>query len=167
MLAEFEVQAPITRTFLERLPADKLTWKPHPKSMSAGQLALHLAQVPGGVIQLAKHDVAPAPKVGEPPQPASLPEVLESFDQSVATVKSVLSQFDDAAMRQDWGFEQDGKLLFTMPRAQFLRDIMLNHWYQHRGQFGVYLRLLDVKVPASYGPSADEPPALPRQRQSA
>ena len=167
MLAEFEAQAPITRTFLERLPADKLTWKPHPKSMSAGQLALHLAQVPGGVIQLAKHDVAPAPKLGEPPQPASLQEVLESFDRSVTTVRSTLSQFDDVAMRQDWGFEQDGKLLFTVPRVQFLRDIMLNHWYQHRGQFGVYLRLLDVKVPASYGPSADEPPVLPRQRQSA
>ena len=160
MLAEFEAQAPITRRFLERLPADKLTWKPHPKSMSAGQLALHLAQVPGGVIQLAKQDVAPVPKFGEPPQPASLQEVLESFDQSVTTVKSALSQFDDAAMQQDWGFERDGKLLFTMPRAQFLRDIMLNHWYQHRGQFGVYLRLLEVKVPASYGPSADEAPAF-------
>ena len=167
MLAEFEAQAPITRTFLERLPEDKLTWKPHPKSMSAGQLALHLALVPGGVIQLAKHDVAPAPKFGEPPQPASLQEVLESFDQSVTTVKSTLSQFDDAAMRQDWRLEQDGKSLLTVPRAQFLRDIMLNHWYQHRGQFGVYLRLLDVKVPASYGPSADEPPAFVQQKQSA
>jgi uncharacterized damage-inducible protein DinB len=86
--------------------------------------------------------------------------VLESFDQSVTTVRSALSQFDDVAMQRDWGFERDGKLLFTMPRVQFLRDIMLNHWYQHRGQFGVYLRLLDVKVPASFGPSADETPAF-------
>jgi uncharacterized damage-inducible protein DinB len=167
MLAEFEAQAPITRRFLERLPADKLTWKPHPKSMSAGQLALHLAQVPGAVIQAVRQDSTPAPKFAEPPQPASLEEVLETFDQSVTTVKSTLPQFDDARMQQDWQMEQDGKALFTMPRAQFLRDIMLNHWYQHRGQFGVYLRLLDVKVPASYGPSADESPAFLQQTQSA
>lgn len=166
MLAEFEAQAPVTRKFLERLPEDKLTWKPHEKSMSAGQLALHIAQVPGGVIQLARQNPAAAPNFTAP-QPLSVQEVLDAFDLSITVVKRTLPQFDEASMQETWRLQQNGKEIFAIPRAQFLRDIMLNHWYQHRGQFGVYLRLLDVRVPSSYGPRADELPAFLRQEQSA
>jgi uncharacterized damage-inducible protein DinB len=157
LLAEFEVQAPITRRFLERLPDDKLTWKPHEKSMSAGQLAYHLASVPGGVIRFVQNNPAQAPDFNFP-QPASREEILKSFDESIATVRDVLPTFDDAAMNETWRLVAGGREVLAQPRGNFLRDVMLSHWYQHRGQFGLYLRLLNIAVPASFGPSADEPP---------
>ena len=166
MLAEFEAQAPITRKFLERLPEDRLTWKPHEKSMSAGQLALHIARVPGGSVRFVQQNPAQAPNFNVP-QPASLGEILGTFDESIATVKSVLPQFSDAAMQETWRLVQGDQVLLTIPRAQFLRDIMLNHWFQHRGQFSVYLRMLNVAVPASWGPSADEQPVFAQKKHAA
>jgi len=158
ILREFETQFPITRKFLERLPEDKLSWKPHQRSMSAGQLALHIALVPGNVVRGAQQNPAQAPDFNTIPQPSSLREILTRFEESIATVKSVLPQFDDAGMQETWHLMQGDRELLAIPRAQFLRDIMLNHWYQHRGQFSVYLRMLNVAVPASWGPSADEAP---------
>ena len=167
MLAEFEAQAPITRRFLERLPEDRLTWKPHEKSMSAGQLALHIARVPGGSVRFVRQNPAQAPDLNNVPQPSSLTEILGVFEESVAVVRSLLPQFNDAAMQETWRMLQGERELLAIPRAQFLRDIMLNHWFQHRGQFSVYLRLLNVAVPASWGPSADEPPIFMQKRQAA
>lgn len=158
MLAEFEAQAPVTRKFLERLPEDKLTWKPHAKSLTAGQLAYHLAYVPGGVVRAADMNPAPAPQF-QFPQPATRKEVLTVYEQSIASVREVLPRFDDAAMQATWRIVAEGREVLAMPRQAFLRDILLNHWYQHRGQFSVYLRLLNVAVPSSWGPSADEVPA--------
>jgi len=162
-LAEFDVQAPITRKFLERLPEDKLTWKPHAKSMTAGQLAFHLATVPGGIVQFVGSNPAQAPKSFEFPQPASRDEILKAFDESVATVKNLLPKFDDAAMKETWRMNAGDHELLAQPRGEFVRDVMLSHWYQHRGQFSVYLRLLDIAVPSSWGPSADEAPAFMQQ----
>ena len=158
MLDEFETQAPITRKFLERLPEDKLTWKPHEKSMTAGQLALHLATVPGSIVKFVQSNPAQAPTSFNAPQPASRAEILKAFDESVATVRTLLPKFDDAAMKESWHLMAGDKELFAQPRGEFVRDVMLSHWYQHRGQFSVYLRILNVPVPASWGPSADEPP---------
>jgi uncharacterized damage-inducible protein DinB len=104
---------------------------------------------------------AQAPDFSKMPQPASLREVLSAFDESVKIVRDKLPKFDDGAMREIWRVVQGDKEVLAVPRGQFLRDIMLNHWYQHRGQLSVYLRLLNVAVPASWGPSADEPP-LPK-----
>ena len=162
-LAEFEVQAPITRRFLERVPEDKLTWKPHTKSLTAGQLAFHLATVPGGIVRFVKNNPAEAPGSFEFPQPASKSEILKAFDESVATVRNDLTKFSDAAMKEIWHMEAGGHEVMAMPRESFVRNIMLSHWYQHRGQFCVYLRLLDVAVPASWGPSADEAPSFAPQ----
>jgi uncharacterized damage-inducible protein DinB len=167
LLAEFEIQAPITRKFLERLPEDKLTWKPHEKSMTAGQLAYHLAHVPGGVIQFVQSNPAQAPDFGSFPQPTSRKEILDRFEESIATVRSILSKSDDASMNETWRLVAGGQEILAQPRGLFLRDVMLSHWYQHRGQFSVYLRLLGVPVPASWGPSADEPPAFAQKAQSA
>jgi uncharacterized damage-inducible protein DinB len=166
LLAEFEVQAPVTRKFLERLPEDKLTWKPHEKSMTAGQLAYHLAFVPGGVIRAAQNNPQQAPDF-KFPQPASHQEILKTFEESIATVRSTLPKFDDAAMRETWRLVAGDQELLAEPRQDFLRDIMFSHWYQHRGQFSVYLRILGVPVPASWGPSADEPPAFVPKAKSA
>jgi uncharacterized damage-inducible protein DinB len=159
LLAEFDNEVPRTQRFLERVPADKLTWRPHEKSMTAGQLALHIATVPGGVVRLASMDPASAPDFNAPrPQPASIGEVLSALKQSSETVRTTLPTFDDQRMQAIWRLVKDGKDLLAIPRMNFLRNIMLNHWYHHRGQLGVYLRLLGAKVPSSYGPSGDEPP---------
>ena len=167
MLAEFEVQAPVTRKFLERLPEDKLTWKPHSKSMSAGQLAYHLAAVPGGIVRFVQNNPAQAPESFNFPQPGSRAEILKTLEESISTVRSILPKFDDAAMTETWRMVAGGREMLAQPRAEFLRDVMLSHWYQHRGQFSVYLRMLDVAVPASWGPSADEPPLFVQKAQSA
>jgi uncharacterized damage-inducible protein DinB len=157
-LVEFEIQAPITRKYLQRLPEDKLTWKPHEKSMTAGQLAFHLATVPAGVLRLVENNPAQAPASFNFPQPASREEILTAFDQTIAGVRELLPGFDDEAMNETWRLVAGGREVLAQPRALFLRDVMFSHLYQHRGQFCVYLRLLNVAVPASWGPSADEPP---------
>jgi uncharacterized damage-inducible protein DinB len=156
LLAEFEIQAPVTRRFLERLPDDNLTWKPHVKSMTAGQLAYHVASVPGGVARLVQNNPAQAGDFNFP-QPSSTEEVLKALDNSIATVRDLVPRYDDAAMRETWRLLHRGQEVIVVPRGQFLRNVMLNHWYQHRGQFSVYLRILNIPVPASWGPSADEP----------
>jgi uncharacterized damage-inducible protein DinB len=167
MLAEFEVQAPVTRRFLERLPEDKLGWKPHNKSLSAGQLAYHLASVPGGIVRFVQNNPAQAPESFHFPQPASRQEILKTLEESIPTVRSLLPKFDDAAMNETWRMFAGGRELLAQPRAESLRDLMLSHWYQHRGQFSVYLRMLDVAVPASWGPSGDEPPVFAQKARSA
>src|SRR5271156_6153534 len=108
MLAEFEVQAPVTRKFLGRLPESKLTWKPHEKSMTAGQLAYHIATVPGGIVRFVQNNPAQAPGSFNFPQPASRDEILKAFDESVATVRSQLPNFDDAAMKETWSMVAGG-----------------------------------------------------------
>jgi uncharacterized damage-inducible protein DinB len=168
LLAEFEGQVPVTRTFLERLPQDKLTWKPHERSMTAGQLALHIARVPAFVIQSVQVNSRQVPDFSNlMPQPSSVREVLDSYDEGVRLVRAALPQIDDSRMREAFRLVQGDKTVWAIPRGQFLREIMLNHWYQHRGQFSVYLRMLNVPVPATWGPSADELPAFLQKAQSA
>ena len=158
-IAEFEQEASITRRFLERVPNEKLAWKPHERSMSAGQLALHLAMVPAAVMEMAPADTFPVPDFTAPnPQPETLSEVLRTFESSIAKVREVLLQLDDGKMQGLCRGVKDGRDLMTMPRAAFVRMLLFSHWVQHRGQLGVYLRLLGQKVPSSYGPSADEIP---------
>ena len=157
MLAEFEHEAKTTRKFLERIPQDKLTWKPHEKSHTAGALARHIAIVPGNVVRAGSMDQSPLPDFATLfKQPANLQEILEAHENSVETVRQILPTLDDARLMTNWSGMKDGKPVMTMPKVMFLRMIMLNHWIQHRGQLGVYLRLIGAKVPASYGPSGDE-----------
>jgi uncharacterized damage-inducible protein DinB len=159
LLEEFEHELGTTRRFLERLPEDRLTWQPHAKSMTAGQLALHIAEVPGRVLKLSLTENAAPPNFSAGrQQPATLRAVLDALDGSAAYVRQTLPTIDDGQMRQVFQISQSGRPILSMPRAGFLRSIMLNHWYQHRGQLGVYLRLLGAAVPSSYGPSGDEPP---------
>jgi len=167
LVKEFEIQAPITRRFLERLPEEKLSWKPHSRSMTAGQLAYHLASVPGSIARAVQNDSAKAPDFAEFPQPATREEILHTFDESVAAVKTLLSKCDDTFMKATWRLTAGEREVFAAPRERFVRDVMFSHWYQHRGQFSVYLRLLDVPVPASWGPSADEPPLFMQLAKSA
>ena len=167
LLAEFEIQAPITRKFLERLPENKFTWKPHEKSMTAGQLAYHLAFVPSGVIRAVQENPKQAPDFASFPAAKNRQELLLVFDASVATVRELLPTFDDAYMNETWRLVAAGREVLAQPRELFLRDVMFSHWYQHRGQFSVYLRILGVPVPASWGPSADEPPLFVQKAHAA
>jgi uncharacterized damage-inducible protein DinB len=158
LLAELEQEAQATRRVLERIPQVHLSWKPHPKSMSLGQLALHVATLPGGVAEIAAMDVMPEPPGGVYPEPATTAELLPALSESVAKAKRTLGGFDDVKMMATWRLLQNGREILAMPRGALVRSIMLNHWYHHRGQLLVYLRLLNQSVPPVYGPSADENP---------
>ncbi len=157
MIAELEQEAETTRRVLERIPEDRLGWRPHPKSMTLGQLALHIATTPGGVAQVAAADSMERPQF-ERPEPKSRREVLDALAQSVAAALEFLRGLDDARASQSWTMTLEGKPVFSMPRISVVRTIMLNHWYHHRGEMQVYLRLLDVPLASVYGPTADENP---------
>jgi len=159
MMMEIQQEAITTRRVLERVPSDKLAWKPHPKSMSLGQLAIHTATIPGRISGMAKLDEMEVPEGGfDPPHPADTKEILAAFDESLKTAKENLNGLNETAAMGTWRFTRKGKEVFAMPRVGLLRTIMLNHWYHHRGQLSVYLRLLEVPVPVIYGRSADENP---------
>ena len=158
LLAELEQEAETTRRVLDRIPEAHLSWRPHPKSMSLGQLALHVATVPGNVAELASVDVIPEPPSFVQREAASAAELVPSLHDSVAKAKRLLGGFDDARMNQTWRLQSAGKDILAMPRVAVVRAIMLNHWYHHRGQLLVYLRLLNQSVPSVYGPTADENP---------
>jgi uncharacterized damage-inducible protein DinB len=161
ILGELDVENATTRRVLERVPSDKLTWKPHPKSMSLGELALHVAMTPGYITEgWACKDSIDFGKGGggKPPEPTSTQDILAAHDESVKKTKSALAQIGDDGLRQQWTATMNGATVFNMPKAALVRSIVLNHTYHHRGQLSVYLRLLDVSVPSIYGPSADESP---------
>ncbi len=158
MLQELEQEAETTRRVLERVPGSQLAWRPHEKARTLGQLALHVAIVPGGVAELiASPSPAQAPTFTDP-SPDSATELLPALEQSIAKAKQALGGMDDAALMAKWRMMQGERELFAVPRVALLRSIMLNHWDHHRGQLTVYLRQLDVPVPSIYGPSADENP---------
>jgi uncharacterized damage-inducible protein DinB len=156
LLEEFEREQGTTRKFLERVPDDQLTWRPHEKSMTAGQLVLHIAEVPGRVLKMALADQATRPDLSTREEPKTLRDVLDLHARSADYVRQTLPTVDDERMRETFKIVQDGRTLMSLPRVDFLRRVMLNHWYHHRGQLGVYLRLLGAAVPSSYGPSGDE-----------
>ena len=158
LLAELDQEAETTRRVLERIPQAHLSWKPHPKSFSLGQLALHVATVPGNVAELAAIDLVPNPPAFMQPEATTASELVPSLQESVAKAKRALGGFDDARMGATWRLQAGGRDIIAMPRVAVVRTIMLNHWYHHRGQLLVYLRLLNLPVPSVYGPSADETP---------
>ncbi|MPY90954.1 MAG: DinB family protein [Luteitalea sp.] len=157
MLQELEEEAKTTRRVLERVPDNQLGWRPHEKARTLGELALHIANVPGGVAELASQSPAQAPQFTDP-SPKSASELIPALDKSIAKAKNVLAGMDDAALTATWRLMQGERELFAVPRVAFLRSVMLNHWYHHRGQLTVYLRALGVPIPSIYGPSADESP---------
>jgi uncharacterized damage-inducible protein DinB len=159
MLNELRQEASTTRRVLERVPEDKLTWKPHPKSMSLGQLAFHLATIPGNISRIAERDEFDAAQANfEPPMPKNTDEILTAHDASVKAAETFIGGLTPQQAMANWRFNNRGKEVFTIPRVGVLRSILLNHMYHHRGQLSVYLRLIDVPVPVIYGRSADENP---------
>ena len=135
ILQEFREEAAITKRVLDRVPGDKLTWKPHEKSMTLGQLAGHV-----------------------PPQPSSIQEIHSTLEQGVRDAEQILQGFTDEQLAGTFCLMKGDREIVRQPRAAIVRTIMLNHWYHHRGQLSVYLRLLDVSLPVIYGRSADTDP---------
>ncbi len=160
MLPELDQEMANTRKTLERVPEDKFDWKPHEKSFSFGEMANHLARLPGwGTATLTTDSMDLDPEKGEfvPPPPVdTLEGVLAAFDESVAEFKAVLEGVSDEDFMKHWTLLNGGQELFSMPRVAVVRAFVLNHVYHHRGQLTVYLRLNDLPLPALYGPSADE-----------
>jgi len=157
ILMELEQEAIATRRLLERVPDDKLSWKPHPKSMSLGQLALHIAGVPATISGMAQQDTFAIVGFSQS-EPASRKELLATFEESLRTAKERIGGMGDDRVTETWRATRNGKELMAMPRIAVLRAILLNHWYHHRGQLTVYLRMLEVPLPSVYGPTADENP---------
>ena len=159
MLDEFREEAAVTKRVLERVPADKLAWKPHAKSMSLGQLAMHIATVPGSLTKITWEDEFEISQANfNPPLPKDVKEIHAAFEQSVREVEECLKRMTEQLAQGHWRLMFRGKEISSKPRIRVLLSIMMNHWYHHRGQLSVYLRLLDIPVPVIYGPSADESP---------
>jgi uncharacterized damage-inducible protein DinB len=157
LLREFEHEAQTTRKHLERLPDDKLAWKPHAKSFSAAGLASHIAECVGWTAAiLNENGIDFDPSTYKPYVATSTAGLLQTFDEHVAKGKQALAAASAESLEEPWSLKIMGRVQFEKPRADVFRDFALSHVIHHRGQFSVYLRLLDIAVPGSYGPSADD-----------
>jgi uncharacterized damage-inducible protein DinB len=158
ILQELEHEAQTTRRLLERVPEERLTWRPHAKARTLGELALHVATVPGGVAEfVSQPSPVQAPQFIDP-SPHTASELVPMLDESIGKAKTLLRAMDDTALLETWRIMKGDREIVAIPRIGFVRSIMLNHWYHHRGQLSVYLRELDVAIPSIYGPTADENP---------
>jgi uncharacterized damage-inducible protein DinB len=156
MLGEFDHEMAGTRKVLERTPADRLDYRPHPKSWTLGQLASHLARLPRWVpitLNEPGFDYTPSPVEEALASPA---DILAEFDRSVAAARSALASCAPSVLGESWTFRVNGVERFTMPKAAVYRVFCMNHHLHHRGQLTIYLRETDTPVPGLYGPSADE-----------
>jgi len=160
LLPEFDQEMANTRKTLERVPEDKFSWKPHPKSYSMISLATHIDTMTGWTVDTMTKDSFDISPPGAPPYKEDLAtsraQLLEKFDKSVAAGRAALAGASDDAFLKNWSLLAGGKTLFTMPRFTCIRTFVMNHVIHHRAQLGVYLRLNDIPVPSIYGPSADE-----------
>jgi len=160
LLQELEEEAQMTRRVLERVREDQFGWTPHEKSMTLGQLAMHVASIPGAIAELSTQPTFDVKTEIPRPSATSVAELLTRLDQSVAQAKAILGEMDDAALLSPWRMVNGDQEVAVISRGALLRSIMLNHWYHHRGQLAVYLRQTGSLVPAIYGPSADENPFM-------
>lgn len=158
LLQELEQEAPATRRVLARVPAEKFDWRPHERSMSMGQLAHHLAQLPQGIVYATLQSSFDPGALPPPAPPASTEALLATFDSGMEYARAQLGEMPDADLGTPWKVVRGEQVLLSMPRGAALRTILLNHSYHHRGQLTVYLRLNGIPLPSVYGPTADEPP---------
>ena len=157
LLPEFDHEFAETRKALERVPDDRFDWKPHEKSYSLRDLAVHLSNIPEWLsVTLETEELDFTASSFEPFVPERTAEILDRFDGAVAAARKALAGATPDRMAETWTLKSDGQEIFTMPKSAVLRSFVFNHNVHHRAQLGMYLRLLDVPVPGHYGPSADE-----------
>lgn len=154
---EFEIESKTTLRLLEAMPDDKMTWKPHPKSFSLGGLTHHIVTIPSLVIGIAKMDTFDLP-AGPQETCLSKQETIQLHHENVQIANEELAKMDDAYLQSEWKLVKGDQVIMTMPRIGVIHSFFFNHYYHHRGQLTVYLRLLDVPVPSVYGPTADVNP---------
>lgn len=155
LIHELEQEARTTRRVLERVPEDRLNWRPHAKSLTLGQLAMHVATIPGALTEISTRAFDVNTEIPRPTA-ASVDELLETLTRSIAEAKALLRSMGDAALGSPWTLVDGDREVAAVPRGAFLRYTMLNHWYHHRGQLTVYLRQVGAPIPPIYGDTADE-----------
>jgi len=160
LLPEFDQEMKTTRKYLERFPADRADYKPHEKSMAMGRLASHVAEMPTWATSTFTADEMDLNPVGgvayKTPDCRTSAELLAFFDRNVAEARAAIAASSDADHAKGWSLKSAGKTYFTLPKGVVLRTFVLSHIIHHRAQLGVYYRLNNVPVPATYGPTADE-----------
>lgn len=154
LISELQHEVVLTEKFLERIPQDKMSWKPHPKSMSLRQLANHLAEIPSWISATMLLDEMDM-KDYKSPDFEKLEDIIEYLKNNTAEAEAALRK-PDSEFEKNWKMTREGETLMEMPKFSVLRTMVLNQIPHHRAQLGVYFRLLDLPVPATYGPSADE-----------
>ncbi|HKC64079.1 MAG TPA: DinB family protein [Pyrinomonadaceae bacterium] len=155
LITELQIEAGTTRRMLERVPQDSLAWKPHEKSRTLGEIAAHIANLPGlfiATLNGEEFDRYEYQSVTD-----TVADILGTFDRNISRSLEVLKTLSDERMLTPWRYKYGEQVIFEMPRLVVIRTTALNHLIHHRGQLSVYLRLLDVPLPPVYGPTADEP----------
>jgi len=158
LIAELEFEMTSTSKLLDLIPKDKLTWRPHEKAMSLGELAFHVANIPGNVLSFANKGKTEVTTFLYHHIPDSKKEIIESFPESIKKARLVLEKATRDWGSTNWELLKDGKSILTMPRSLMSRLLVFNHWYHHRGELVTYLKILNIPIPSIYGPSADENP---------
>ena len=159
LIPEFDAEIATTRKVLERVPDDRIEWRPHQKSFPMGHLAQLVAMIPGWTMHvLTKTEFDIAPREGPSAVYRFLPvdQLLKMFDKNAADARPLIQGVTDAALQEQWTLKAAGNVVNTMPRYMTYRTLMLNHLVHHRAQLGIYLRLTDQMVPQMYGPTADD-----------
>ena len=157
LLAELKHEAVNTRKMIERVPTEKLEWRPHAKSMTIGRLATHIAELPAWferILNTDEFDFAKAVFRRDTKENTEM--ILRLFDERLGEAVSILEHADDETLNGQWNARRNEQLILQLPKKVALRNFAYNHVYHHRGQLSVYLRLLDIGVPGMYGPSVDE-----------
>ena len=161
LLSDFDEEIASTRRFLERVPEGRLAWRPHPASATFGELASHIAELPGWTRAALKQDARDYPAEnggGREPIPFdSVPDILSVFDQNCADGRRIIQDTTDEELARSWNLAGSRGPLFTGTKAAVFQRMVLRHLVHHRGQLSVYLRLVGVPVPPAYGPTADAP----------
>jgi uncharacterized damage-inducible protein DinB len=159
LLPEYDHEMATTRRLLERVPEQHFAWKPHDRSMTLGQLAGHIANIPfwaGPILTAESFDLDDMPEDTRPRAPISREALVKEFDNKVTATRALIAGAGDPEMRARWTLKRGGAEMFSMPRIVALRSFVMNHSIHHRGQLSVYLRLQNVPLPPIYGPTADE-----------
>jgi len=156
-LSELKQEAVTTRKILEIVPLEKGDWKPHVKNFSLRQLAAHVAELPNYLYMTISQDELDFAKSNyKPSVPASSEELLSIFEKNLKIAEDALTNCSDEEMAKNWTMRSGDTIFFSSPKVSVIRGLCMNHLVHHRAQLGLYLRLLDVPIPGSYGPSADD-----------
>lgn len=153
-ISELKIEAVNTRKMLERVPQESFSWKPHIKSRTLGEISTHIANLPG--IFIANLDRDYYDRNEYQVSVNNIQDVLLTFDKNISRSLEVLNTISDEQMLLNWTYKYGEKVIFELPRFVVIRTTALNHLFHHRGQLSVYLRLLEISLPAIYGPTADE-----------